>query len=64
MIFSGSLRSNLDPLQRFTDRDLWTAIERAHMKDFVNSCVGNLSYECGEGGQNFRFEKKIVLFMT
>nr|XP_022309966.1 multidrug resistance-associated protein 1-like isoform X1 [Crassostrea virginica] len=53
VIFSGSLRSNLDPLQRFTDRDLWTAIERAHMKDFVNSCVGNLSYECGEGGQNF-----------
>nr|XP_034320755.1 multidrug resistance-associated protein 1 isoform X2 [Crassostrea gigas] len=53
VIFSGTLRSNLDPLQRFSDHDLWTAIERAHLKDFVNSCVGNLQYECGEGGQNF-----------
>jgi ABC-type multidrug transport system fused ATPase/permease subunit len=54
VIFSGSLRANLDPLQIFSDQDLWTAIERAHMKDFVTSCVGQLNYECGEGGQNFR----------
>lgn len=59
MIFSGTLRSNLDPLQRFSDHDLWTAIERAHLKDFVNSCVGNLQYECGEGGQNFRCDINI-----
>lgn len=62
MIFSGTLRSNLDPLQRFSDHDLWTAIERAHLKDFVNSCVGNLQYECGEGGQNFRCD--INIFYT
>ncbi|XP_062568069.1 multidrug resistance-associated protein 1-like [Saccostrea cucullata] len=53
VIFSGSIRSNLDPLERFSDQDLWVAIERAHMKDFVTSCVGQLDYECGEGGQNF-----------
>ncbi|XP_061170519.1 multidrug resistance-associated protein 1-like [Saccostrea echinata] len=53
VIFSGSIRANLDPLQRFSDQDLWVAIERAHMKDFVTSCIGQLNYECGEGGQNF-----------
>ncbi|XP_062608623.1 multidrug resistance-associated protein 1-like [Saccostrea cucullata] len=53
VIFSGSIRSNLDPLERFSNQDLWVAIERAHMKDFVTSCVGQLDYECGEGGQNF-----------
>ncbi|XP_062588093.1 multidrug resistance-associated protein 1-like [Saccostrea cucullata] len=39
VIFSGSIRSNLDPLQRFSDQDLWVAIERAHMKDFVTLAV-------------------------
>ncbi|XP_056003470.1 multidrug resistance-associated protein 1-like [Ostrea edulis] len=39
-------------LLRFSYQDLWAAIERAHMKDFVTSCVGQLNYECGEGGQN------------
>ncbi|XP_062603569.1 multidrug resistance-associated protein 1-like, partial [Saccostrea cucullata] len=64
VIFSGSIRSNLDPLQRFLDQDLWVAIERAHMKDFVSSCVGQLDYECGEGGQNFSVGQRQLICLA
>ncbi|XP_056002528.1 multidrug resistance-associated protein 1-like isoform X2 [Ostrea edulis] len=64
VIFSGSLRSNLDSFQRFSDQDLWTAIERAHMKDFVTSCVGQLNYECGEGGQNFSVGQRQLICLA
>lgn len=52
VIFSGSLRSNLDPFDRHHDDGIWKAITQAHLKDFVLSLDGQLDYECGEGGQN------------
>jgi ATP-binding cassette subfamily C (CFTR/MRP) protein 4 len=29
LIFSGSLRKNLDPFQEFKDRDIWEALKQA-----------------------------------
>ena len=34
-IFSGTLRTNLDPLDAHTDDEVWGAIKRAHLLDFV-----------------------------
>lgn len=55
VIFSGTLRMNLDPFNEHTDRALWSALEHAHLKSFVEGLPAKLSYECGEGGQNLRF---------
>ncbi|KAL4216369.1 hypothetical protein ACF0H5_024096 [Mactra antiquata] len=52
VIFSGTLRSNLDPFLRYNDESIWYAIECAHLKDFVTGLEDGLDYECGEGGQN------------
>ena len=54
MLFSGSLRMNLDPFDNFRDDEVWTALEHAHLKDFVAGLSQGLAYECGEGGQNLR----------
>lgn len=35
VLFSGSLRMNLDPFQTHTDDDIWKALEMAHLKDFT-----------------------------
>ncbi|ELT92552.1 hypothetical protein CAPTEDRAFT_186917 [Capitella teleta] len=35
VIFSGSIKNNLDPLQRYSDSQLWHALELAHLKDFL-----------------------------
>ena len=56
VIFSGSLRMNLDPFEIYTDDQLWNALEHAHLKkDVTEKFKGQLEYECGEGGINLRY---------
>ncbi|KAL3882085.1 hypothetical protein ACJMK2_028457, partial [Sinanodonta woodiana] len=50
VLFSGSLRMNLDPHDEHTDSTIWLALEQAHLKSFVESLPSKLDYECGEGG--------------
>ncbi|CAL1547665.1 unnamed protein product [Lymnaea stagnalis] len=52
VIFSGTLRMNLDPFGDHSDEVLWSALEHAHLKSFVEGLPTRMDYECGEGGQN------------
>ncbi|PFX21725.1 Multidrug resistance-associated protein 4 [Stylophora pistillata] len=52
VLFSGSLRKNLDIVQRFQDVDLWRVLEDVQLKDFVESLEGQLEYELLENGAN------------
>lgn len=54
MLFSGSLRMNLDPFEGKGDVELWRALELAHLKEFVEGLNGGLGYEIVEGGENLR----------
>ena len=54
ILFCGSLRMNLDPLDEYTDDALWRVLDHAHLKSFVETLPTGLEYECGEGGQNLR----------
>lgn len=54
VLFSGSLRSNLDPFQVYSDSDIWKALKHAHLTDYVHRHAAGLQYECGENGQNLR----------
>ena len=55
VLFSGSLRFNVDPSERFTDDEVWRALEHAHLKTFVESLPDTIQHECGEDGENLRF---------
>ncbi|KAJ6333092.1 hypothetical protein OIU77_009037, partial [Salix suchowensis] len=35
VLFSGTVRFNLDPFSEHNDADLWEALERAHLKDVI-----------------------------
>lgn len=35
VLFSGTLRMNLDPFEAYTDDDIWRSLEHAHLKAFV-----------------------------
>lgn len=35
VLFSGTLRLNLDPFDKYQDSELWRALEHAHLKTFV-----------------------------
>ncbi|GFO05509.1 canalicular multispecific organic anion transporter 1, partial [Plakobranchus ocellatus] len=52
VLFFGSLRMNLDPLNVYTDGQLWAALTRAHLREFVNSLSEGLDYPVGEEGQS------------
>ena len=54
VVFSGSLRMNLDPFDKHTDEELWQSLEHAHLKGFVQGLSAGLQYECTEGGENLR----------
>ncbi|XP_035434176.2 multidrug resistance-associated protein 1 [Spodoptera frugiperda] len=52
VLFSGTLRMNLDPFETFSDEDIWRALEYAHLKPFVQGLPAGLRHEVSEGGEN------------
>ncbi|XP_070202781.1 ATP-binding cassette sub-family C member 3-like [Littorina saxatilis] len=52
VLFSGTLRFNLDPLTRHCDRDVWSALEQANLRDYVDNQPDGLLCEIDEGGLN------------
>ncbi|KAK2714884.1 hypothetical protein QYM36_009173 [Artemia franciscana] len=52
VLFSGTLRMNLDPFKQHTDEDIWRALELAHLKTFALTLSAGLQHEVSEGGEN------------
>ncbi|XP_066145734.1 multidrug resistance-associated protein 1 isoform X1 [Euwallacea fornicatus] len=52
VLFSGSLRMNLDPFDTHSDDDVWRSLELAHLKAFVKGLAAGLNHEVAEGGEN------------
>ncbi|KAM4617911.1 ATP-binding cassette sub-family C member 8 isoform 2-T2 [Discoglossus pictus] len=53
ILFSGSIRFNLDPENKCTDSMLWEALEIAQLKHVVKALPGGLDASVTEGGENF-----------
>ncbi|XP_026172192.1 canalicular multispecific organic anion transporter 2 isoform X2 [Mastacembelus armatus] len=52
VLFSGTLRMNLDPFDKYTDEDVWKALEHSHLHRFVSNQTAKLELQCSEGGEN------------
>uniref|UniRef100_A0A8B9GBF2 Canalicular multispecific organic anion transporter 1 n=1 Tax=Amazona collaria TaxID=241587 RepID=A0A8B9GBF2_9PSIT len=52
VLFTGTLRMNLDPFDQYTDEEVWKALELAHLKMYVQDLPGRLLYVVSEGGEN------------
>ncbi|KAI4464898.1 atp-binding cassette sub-family c [Holotrichia oblita] len=53
ILFSGTLRTNLDPHTEFSDENLWKVLELIEMKTTVEQMEGCLECVISEGGANF-----------
>ncbi|XP_063601958.1 ATP-binding cassette sub-family C member 3-like [Penaeus indicus] len=53
VLFSGTLRLNLDPLDRCSDAEVWRALELAHLASYVRAQPAGLLHPVDEEGANF-----------
>ncbi|CAL9703661.1 unnamed protein product [Knipowitschia caucasica] len=64
VLFSGSLRMNLDPFSSYTDEEVWRALDFSHLKSFVSGLTGKLEHECSEGGENLSVGQRQLLCLA
>uniref|UniRef100_A0A8C0BW99 ABC-type glutathione-S-conjugate transporter n=1 Tax=Buteo japonicus TaxID=224669 RepID=A0A8C0BW99_9AVES len=64
VLFSGSLRMNLDPLNQYTDADIWTALELTQLKNFVADLPDQLEHKCTDQGENLSTGQKQLVCLA
>ena len=63
MVFSGTLRFNLDPFSTYSDAEIWEALSHAHLKAYVEQLEKGLQHDCGEGGEGLRYDSQYNAFV-
>lgn len=64
VLFSGTLRVNLDPFVEESDEAIWDALEHAHLKGFVRGLEAGLNYEVAEGGENLSVGQRQLICLA
>jgi ATP-binding cassette subfamily C (CFTR/MRP) protein 1 len=64
VLFTGTLRLNLDPFEKHSDQEIWQSLELAHLKAFVSSLEAGLSHQVSEGGDNLSVGQKQLICLA
>ena len=64
VLFSGSLRKNLDLTEQFTDADLWQVLQDVQLKESVKSLHGQLDHELLESGANISVGERQLICLA
>lgn len=63
-LFSGTIRSNLDPFDRYSDAELWNSLEATELKQTVSDMPLKLGAPVTEGGENLSQGQKQLLCLA
>ncbi|KAF7219965.1 ATP-binding cassette sub-family C member 2 [Nothobranchius furzeri] len=64
VLFSGTLRMNLDPFDKFSDENIWRVLELSHLKDYITGLEEGLQHEVAEGGENLSVGQRQLLCLA
>uniref|UniRef100_A0A5F4WMR0 Multidrug resistance-associated protein 4 n=1 Tax=Callithrix jacchus TaxID=9483 RepID=A0A5F4WMR0_CALJA len=53
VLFTGTMRKNLDPFDEHTDEELWNALQEVQLKETIEDLPGKMDTELAESGSNF-----------
>uniref|UniRef100_T1GQZ6 ABC transporter domain-containing protein n=1 Tax=Megaselia scalaris TaxID=36166 RepID=T1GQZ6_MEGSC len=61
VLFSGTLRYNLDPFETKSDDELWSALEEVELKSHVSTLIAGLNCRMYDGGSNFSMGQRQLM---
>ncbi|XP_062183787.1 ABC transporter C family member 4-like [Phragmites australis] len=61
VLFEGTVRSNIDPTGRYSEAEIWQALERCQLKDIVASKPEKLDALVADMGENWSLGQKQLL---
>jgi ABC-type multidrug transport system fused ATPase/permease subunit len=64
LLFTGTIRSNLDPFDQYTDEDLWRALGEVQLTQSIKDMDGELSAKVNEGGDNLSVGTRQLLCLA
>ncbi|KAL7567897.1 hypothetical protein ACA910_019617 [Epithemia clementina (nom. ined.)] len=53
IVFSNTVRYNLDPFKKATDEEIWDTLQKVQMDEVIAALPGGLEEQVAEGGENF-----------
>jgi ABC-type multidrug transport system fused ATPase/permease subunit len=64
LLFSGTVRSNLDPFGQYQDEEIWNSLERSGMKDVIKENPDGLETIVEEHGMNYSVGQRQLLCVS
>lgn len=64
ILFSGTMRDNLDPFQKKTDDELWSALDQVELRTVVSMLANGLDCKMFDGGSNFSMGQRQLVCLA